>query len=153
MRATGRFLGVAAALTVSAAGLATTPPAPASAQPSGPTVTVEPASDLADGTRVSISVSGLRPHTFVEAVQCSAEGIEAFEDCDYLDSAFANADASGAATLALAIDALLTPPFAAEEVDCRSSECQVVILSEDFEPIGTAPCTSIRMPRLRPLRA
>ncbi|MGH9192134.1 MAG: neocarzinostatin apoprotein domain-containing protein, partial [Acidimicrobiales bacterium] len=36
-------------------------------------------------------------------------------------------------------DALLTPPFAAEEVDCRTSECQVVILSEDFEPIGTAP--------------
>ena len=122
---------------MSAAGLATT--APVSAQPSGPTVTVEPASDLADGTRVSISVSGLRPHTFVEAVQCSAEGIEAFEDCDYLDSAFANADGSGAATLALAIDALLTPPFAAEEVDCRTSECQVVILSEDFEPIGTAP--------------
>jgi LPXTG-motif cell wall-anchored protein len=130
---------VAAASVSVAAGTAGLTLAPAAAQQAGPTVTIEPATDLVDGTPVSVSVSGLRSHAFVEVVQCAADRIDVLDHCDFPDSAFSDADASGTATLTLKIDALLTPPFAGEEVDCRTSECQLVILSESFEePVATA---------------
>jgi LPXTG-motif cell wall-anchored protein len=130
---------VAAASVSVAAGTAGLTLAPAAAQQAGPTVTIEPATDLVDGTPVSVSVSGLRSHAFVEVLQCAADRIDVLDHCDFPDSAFSDADASGTATLTLKIDALLTPPFAGEEVDCRTSECQLVILSESFEePVATA---------------
>lgn len=95
MRAAGLISMVAAASVSVAAGTAGLTLAPAAAQQAGPTVTIEPATDLVDGTPVSVSVSGLRPHAFVEAVQCAADRIDVLDHCDFPDSAFSDATRRG----------------------------------------------------------
>lgn len=151
MAARVRVYGPIAVLAVVAAGVITTAVAPASAQPAGPTVSVDPATDLVDGTVVTVNVSGLPAHSWVEAVQCAADGAEELARCDFFDWVFTEADGSGNATLAITVDALLTPGFGDEDVDCRASECAIAVMLEG-EDVVVAPLHFDRARRWRPRR-
>ena len=79
---------------------------------SNPAVALDPASDLVDGTAVTVAATGLAPDVWVMAVQCIAGAQEPYADCDAADASYTLADASGAATLTLKVDARPSPPAA-----------------------------------------
>jgi hypothetical protein len=112
MRAARRTWGSVATVVAVLSGVALAPP-PASAQGSGaaqaaqPTVTVDPADDLVDGTRVTITVAGLEPEIWVDAAQCAAAAQALYGDCDTSDIAYGITDDTGSATLSLRVDAIL----------------------------------------------
>jgi acetyl esterase/lipase len=103
---------------------------------------VSPATGLRDGTLVTVTVTGLGPQAFVQAFQCGPGTGPIGEDCDFSDSAFAEAD-RGTATLTLAVDAVLHP-FTGDDdepgpaaVDCRRPEgCTLAIDVFDFTGPG-----------------
>ncbi|HET6833188.1 MAG TPA: neocarzinostatin apoprotein domain-containing protein, partial [Acidimicrobiales bacterium] len=139
MRAAGRISMVAAALVLVAAGTVTPTQAPAAAQQAGPTVTVEPAVDLVDGTRVTIDVSGMQPHASVYVTQCTADADDVFEHCAFSDLAFGDTDGSGHARLSLKVDALLALGDGTQGIDCRPSACAIGVISEQLGLAAAAP--------------
>ena len=101
-------------------------------------MTVDPATGLVDGDRVTITASGLPPGSWVEAGQCVSAPVDAYRDCDVSDGAFAIVGADGTATMALRVDAVLTAGFGAgtsREVDCRQEACTVALWGDAATPL------------------
>src|ERR671910_1542079 len=147
MRAARRTWGSVATVVAVLSGGALAPP-PASAQGSGaaqaaqPTVTVDPADDLVDGTRVTITVAGLEPETWVDAAQCAAAAQALYGDCDTSDMAYGITDDTGGATLSLRVDAILDTADgdAPHRTDCRVYACIIGISTDEGGSLAaTAP--------------
>src|SRR5262245_17602615 len=65
------------------ASTAPAPPVPGGAQAAAdPQVTLDPATDLVDGSRVTVTVTGFAANTSVEAMQCPS-GNGSFDGCDF----------------------------------------------------------------------
>lgn len=129
------WAAVAAALAVATA---TVVVAPEQAAHAAPAMTVEPATGLVDGDRVTITASGLPPGSWVEAGQCVAAPAVSYLDCDMSDGAFAVVEAGGTVTMALRVDAVLTAGFGAgtsREVDCRQGACTVALWGDAAAPL------------------
>ncbi|HKA85785.1 MAG TPA: neocarzinostatin apoprotein domain-containing protein [Acidimicrobiales bacterium] len=135
-------MSVVAALAVAATGVAAPAvagiAAPAAAQQAGPTVSIDPDADLADGTQVTVDVSGMGAHASVAAVQCTAGADDVFEQCAFSDVAFGDADGAGHAALSLKVDAVLTLGDGSQEVDCRPSACAIGVVADPFDLVATA---------------
>ncbi len=106
--------------------------APGGAQAADPQVTLEPATGLADGTRVTVTATGFAPNQFVSVLQCPAGTPGSFAGCDFDDFHSVSTDASGSATLELAVDATLARAQVgqigdpASQIDCRPAGACVV---------------------------
>jgi acetyl esterase/lipase len=119
-------------------------PTPAGAERSGaaqaaePTITVDPADDLVDGARVTVTVAGLDPDTWVNAAQCTADAQTLYDGCDPFDTVYGIADEAGIATLSVRVDAILTTvdEEALQQTDCREHACVVGISTEDEESLA-----------------
>ncbi|HET9612099.1 MAG TPA: neocarzinostatin apoprotein domain-containing protein [Acidimicrobiales bacterium] len=112
--------------------------APDHAAQAAPAMTVDPATGLVDGDRVTITASGLPPGSWVEAGQCVSAPGDAYRDCDVSDGAFAIVGADGTATMALRVDAVLTAGFGAgtsREVDCRQEACTIALWGDAATPL------------------
>jgi acetyl esterase/lipase len=96
--------------------------------------TVEPSSGLTDGDLVTITVSGLRSGSYIDAVQCVADPTDLDEDCDLTEYAFGIAGPDGTANILLRVDAVLATGYPgsgeSREVDCRSSACVVGLMTQ-----------------------
>lgn len=128
----------AAALAVAAATAVATPDQAAQAAPA---MTVEPATGLVDGDRVTITASGLPPGSWVEAGQCVAAPTDAYGDCELGDGAYTIVGPDGTAAMALRVDALLTAGYGSgtrRDVDCRQEGCAVALWGDDPAPLATS---------------
>lgn len=139
MRRALRTWRALAILGIVAAGISTAPPSTV-AQTTDPTITVEPSTDLLDGTQVTLTIAGLQPSSWGYALQCIS-GSEDFSGCDTSDLVFLQPDTAGAATATLRVDAMLVTrvydpedpegPGQTVETDCRESgACVVAVLAE-----------------------
>lgn len=118
MMRTRRFWGALAALMAAGVGAVAIGTPTADAQ-TPPVVTIEPSTNLVDGTPVTVTVNGLTPDSWFEVVQCRA-GSASDLDCDWSDYAFADADQSGQASLVMRVDALIdVGDESSDPVDCR----------------------------------
>ncbi len=114
---------------------------PGGAQAAAPQATVDPASGLVDGSRVTVSVTGLPAGASVEVAQCAAGSSASFESCDLFDTKFGTADGSGNATFALGVDAVMAVGSfeAPDELDCRTAGACVILVfpsfGQGFQPV------------------
>jgi LPXTG-motif cell wall-anchored protein len=112
---------------VAAAAGVLTAAAPTGAQQAGVEATADRATDLVDGDRVTVTVTGAGPGQWVDVTQCVGGVTDIFDGCDYYDFAGGPADASGSATLTVAVDTLLDTADG-ETVDCRDpGACSLVV--------------------------
>lgn len=126
MMQTRRFWGALAAVLAAGAGAVATAVPPANAQ-TPPVATIEPATDLADGTLVTLTIDGLSPDSWVEVTQCRSGGDASNLDCDSSDYGFSDTDASGQARVALRVDALIdVGDDESDPVDCRAANACVL---------------------------
>jgi LPXTG-motif cell wall-anchored protein len=121
-----------------------------------PQATVEPASGLVDGSRVTVSVTGLPARATVQAAQCAAGATASFESCDFFDAGFGTADGSGNVSFELGVDAVMAVGDfdAPDELDCRAAGACVILVfpadAQGFQPIevplGFAPGAPLAPP-------
>jgi LPXTG-motif cell wall-anchored protein len=131
-------IGLAAATV--AAGLAAGS-IPGGAQAAAPRATVEPASGLVDGSRVTVSVTGLPAGGAVQVAQCTAGGGPNIEACDFLDTRGGIADGSGNASFELRVDAVMAVGGfeGTDELDCRAAGACVILVFPGFDAQGFQP--------------
>lgn len=143
---------VAAVLTAATVATVAAPaPEPAAAQ-AAPAMTVEPSTGLLDGDRVTVSVTGLRPGTWVDAAQCVSVPVDIVNDCDLTDYAYGEAGADGTASIVLRVDAVMTTGYdgtGGQEVDCRQTACVVGVRADDGTML-MAPLTFVPDGRFAP---
>lgn len=89
----------------------------------GPTMTVEPATDLVDGQHVRVTGSGFVPGTAVELAECK-DGATTGEGCES-SRTFVGIEADGAIDVDLQVYAISRTNFG-DELDCRSVACTLV---------------------------
>lgn len=135
MRSVRRTGGLVAAVLAAAtvATVAAPAPEPAAAQ-AAPAISVEPSTGLLDGDRVTVSVTGLQPGTWVDAAQCVSVPVDIFDDCDLTEYASGAAAADGAATIDMRVDAVITTGYddtGGQEIDCRETACVVGVRADD----------------------
>jgi LPXTG-motif cell wall-anchored protein len=135
VRRPAKALAAIGLVTATAAAAMAAGSMPGGAQAAEPGATVEPASGLVDGSRVTVSVTGVPAGQFVQAGQCAAGAGVDFDACDFGDFRGATADGSGHATLELAVDAVLAVGSfeAPEELDCRPAGTCVILVFPGFE--------------------
>jgi acetyl esterase/lipase len=99
-----------------------------------PTITVEPATGLADDATVTVTGSNFTPGGFVSVELCSAAD-QYTCDQNTVDYAFAATD--GTFTLDLAVASVIAP-WEGGPVDCRTAGCEVVARDEERGRTATA---------------
>jgi LPXTG-motif cell wall-anchored protein len=130
---------------------------PGGAQAAAPQATVEPASGLVDGSRVTVSVTGLPAGASVQVAQCATGASASSGSCDFLDTRVGIADGSGNASFELGVDAVMAVGSfeAPDELDCRAAGACVIQVypgfnAQGFEPIevplGFAPDAPLAPP-------
>src|SRR5262245_42245765 len=114
---------------------------PGGAQAAAPQATVDPADGLVDGSRVTVSVTGLPAGASVEVAQCAAGSSASFESCDLFDSKSGTADGSGTAGFELGVDAVMAVGDfeAPDELDCRTDGACVILVFPGFDAQGFPP--------------
>ena len=159
VRRPARALAAIGLATATAAAALAAGSVPGGAQAAEPQGTVEPATGLVDGSRVTVSVTGLPPGQFVQAGQCAAGVGLDFDSCDRGDFQAATADGSGNSTFEMRVDAAIAVGGfdAPEELDCRPAGACVILVFPGFQdqqaafepievPIAFAPGTPLAPP-------
>jgi acetyl esterase/lipase len=143
LRRPAKVLAAISLATATAAAALAAGSAPGGAQASAPQVTLDPATDLVDGTRVTVTATGFPPNGTIDVLQCPASSPEgALGGCDFSDSKNAMTDASGSASVELTVDAMLAGSQTEEtgpppELDCRQvGACVVRVFGGFGDPTG-----------------
>jgi len=101
-------------------------------------VTVDPATNLADGQPVTVSGTGFAPNASVGTAQCSRASIgsHSTEDCDLSTSRTGSADSDGNASFTLRVKRTITTSH--ETVDCASAADACLIGMADLSDFSTS---------------
>lgn len=106
----------------------------------GPAVEVRPGSGIANGSKVTVTASGLEPETKVGVAQCLPERGErpSTETCALWRAGQLDVDQDGSASGSYVVHAFIRrgPPI---ETDCVVAECVIAIFDIDEEIVATAP--------------
>jgi hypothetical protein len=127
----GSVVGVVVAVVATAGLVPGVPVGPAAAAP--PTLTIDPASDLVDGQRVTVGGSGYPADDFPLLAQCPSDFTSVFDgSCRFAGgSTDANGDLSGQ----LVVRAILDPD-ADPVIDCRVPDACVLIAATYDDELG-----------------
>ncbi|HEY7071069.1 MAG TPA: neocarzinostatin apoprotein domain-containing protein [Acidimicrobiales bacterium] len=131
-------IGLAAATAAAALAVGS---APGGAQATQPQATASPATGLVDGSRVTVSVTGLPAGQAAAVAQCPVGAGLDFARCKFTGNQ-AGADASGNVSFEVGVDAILADSDSdnPEDLDCRPDACELLVFSgfgdsEAFPPI------------------
>jgi hypothetical protein len=126
-----RLLSLAGAVGLAVAGLA--------GCDHGPTVTVTPNTDLADGQAVTVRGSGYSANSSLGIVQCVA-GADSIDDCDGRTARSFSADGAGAYQQPLTVRRVIRHN-AGQETDCAVPDSCIVasVYIHGFQGLATAP--------------
>jgi Neocarzinostatin family len=138
LRRPAKVLAAIGLATATAAASLAAGSVPGGAQVADPQVTLDPATDLVDGSRVTVTATGFRPNGDLEIMQCAA-GNSGFAGCDFSDVQGLTADAAGSATLEFAVDATIpNSEFGTSEQDCRPAGACVMRVFGNFDDPSAA---------------
>ena len=93
--------------------------------PAGPTITVQPSTDLHDGETVQVHGAGFTPNAKTDIAQCPAATF-ALSECDTSTLISVQSDATGAFDTSFVVHATITTAGVnSQQIDCTTTECKI----------------------------
>ena len=111
-------------------GMMVSPVVGMTAATAAPTAVIDPAVDLIDAQRVTLTASGFSPGGYIVVAQCPTASTT-FGDCGNFSYPENGTDANGSATVEIVLDAILR--HASTETDCRTAPTCVLAVAENFD--------------------